>query len=98
MYGLFIKADMDEMNIPRAPSGLLARLPEKLRFPATGLPARDPDGVPPREAVLGGFSFNFFFLPLSLISAPEPAPVSTSLPDPEPPRCKFRARFFPAYL
>lgn len=79
------------------PSGLLARLPVKPRFPiAVGLPTLDPWGVPVCEEV-GGLSFNFFVFPLSLISPPEAAPPSTSLVDPAPPPGTFLTRFFPAY-
>lgn len=84
-----------KVDLPRAPSGLLARLPEKLWLPATGLAARDPCGVPPREPPEGGFSFNFLDLPFSLISAPDPT-ASTSLPDPEAPIGMLRTRFLPA--
>lgn len=80
--------------LPLAPSGLLARLPEKLRAPAIGLPAREPTGVPVLDCP-GRLSLSFFGLPLSLISAPEPA-ISTSLPEPDPPRGIFRTRFLPA--
>lgn len=79
---------------PLAPSGLLALLPEKLRPPAIGLPAREPTGVPVLDApVPGKLSFSFLGLPLSLISAPEPA-ISTSLPEPDP-SGPFRTRFLP---
>ena len=82
----------EKRNSPRVPSGLLTPLPEKPWVPATGLVARDPCGVPPRETPAGGFNLNFLDFPLSLTSAPDPAPASTSLTDPGPPE-RFRTLF-----